>query len=266
MRRSRRGSCGLCNRGGAIEAPSAAHDRYVEIDQAARNAQNNEPTLFYPRRLRFVADSSTNIVRFIKAFAHIPDHGSPANAQTYNNVEYDDIIEDFNDYGKTYLATNFGINDKAPLEFFRYLPTFIAYDFVYIRGMNSPGIQDQNQQLRIGNLIRTVLPVADPDNFSKWETFYREFKSGKYSGGMARWRARKAADTPYDPVDPIFDFTQEPRLKIPKLDTSAMATGDALYFLNRMPPTKAEINDGVANIFQGGASRRRAARSSRRRI
>lgn len=251
--------------GGVIPPPASFFNNYQELDQANRGNTNNDPSYFYPERLRFMADVANRLAYFIKLFLTIPDYNGTTNLGTYNHTTYSDIISDFKIAGNQ-IAKELGINNKAPIEFLTYLATFVAYDLLYIRGMNVGEQQDRNQQLQLAGMIRSVFPLADPDNFAKWETFYADFKSGKYSGGRTQWRARKAANTPYDPVDPIFDFSQEPKVKIPNIGRSAMATGDALYLLNAAPPTRNELMNSAVTMFRRGGSSRRAARSSRRRF
>lgn len=246
-------------RGGALPAPRNYYPNFQELNQPRVIGQNAVPSDFYTARLSNVVDVGQRLVAFIKQYLAVPN-----SVAGRANATYQDYINDFLAYGLGTLAFEFGINDQAPNEFFRYIPTFVVYDMLNIRGMNQPTKENREQSLKLANMIRSVLPISDPDNFSKWEEFYRDFKNGKYSGGKSTWRARKAQDTPYDPVDPIFDFTQEPRLKIKGLDKSDMAIGDSLFMLDAMPPTNARLTNGRTNLFRGGHSRR-TARSSRRR-
>lgn len=228
-------------------------------------AANSGKTLadFYTTREQNIKDINTQILKFIKIYLKI---ANASDADIYKNApEYEQLTTDLDTYGRETLRTAFGINRDAPTAMDPYLPTFVAYDFLNIKADTEENPVKRNKLLRLAGMIRTVLPTVDPENFSKWETYYRDFKIGKYSGGLTKWRARKAADTPYDPVDPIFDFDQQPRVKIPRVSPSSYATGDALYTLGVEPPTRTAIRDGKTDIIKGGFSRR-SVRSSRRRF
>lgn len=252
MRRFRR--CG-----GAIPNQHT-YNANLQMLNFPRQGANALPATFYTPRETKVGEIGFSLITLIKNYLNIPNSQNPNRPAP----AYEAAVWDLAEYGRDTLRVSFGINNDAPTAYDPYLATFVVYDFLNIQANTVPKPTDANKFLRIAGMIRTILPTADPDNFGKWDTYYRDFKSGKYSGGMNKWRARKAAETPYDPVDPVFDFDKEPRVKIPRVSESNFATGNALYYLDVLPATKTALNSGNTNIIKGG-SLRRAVRSSRRR-
>lgn len=252
-----------CRSGGSIDAFNTGLIDRLGDAVGVRPADRAHAVDFYPPSLRRIDSLGEKINLAIRTYLQIPD--SVARADGHINSDEENMI-DISSYGQNTLAPAFGLNDKVPVEFFRYIPSFVVYDALHVRAGNAVrGSDNEKQALAMANMIRTVLPTADADNYGKWETFYHDFKSGKYSGGLASWKLRKAAETPYDPVDPIFDFRQEPKLKIPHVDAKERGIGDALYAYDVLPLTNREIKVGYAPLFQGGRMRR-VARTSRRRI
>ena len=252
-----------CRSGGSIDAFNTGVLARFATPVGARVDGTRHATDFYPPSLARINTLGNQIVIAIKTYLAI-DNAVDRGADHVNT--YDENVADLTHYGQNTLAAAFGINDKVPVEFYRYIPTFVVYDALHVKAGNAVrGSDNEKQFLEMANIIRTVLPTSDNDNFGKWETFYHDFKSGKYSGGLASWKLRKAAETPYDPVDPIFDFRQEPKLKIPHVSETERNISDALYAFNVKPLTRAEIKNGLSPLLQGGRLRR-AARTSRRRI
>lgn len=245
--------------GGAIASQLSYRGNLARLNP--NRQANTNPSNFYTARESNITGISENLLTLIKNYLQIPNS---QNAGRGAATTYDQLVMDLSDYGRDTLRESFGINDDAPTAFNPYLPTFVVYDFLNIQANIVPKPSDSDKFLRIAGMIRTILSTMDADNFGKWNEYYRDFKNGRYSGGKAKWRARKAADTPYDPVDPVFDFDSEPRVKIPRVNRSTLATGNALYYLDVLPPTKTALDTGLTNIIKGGPSRR-AARSSRRR-
>lgn len=242
---------------------------------AAQNAYANNLNMLNPQRAPnhgTVIDFATpkeyylgivnaNLLALIINYLGVPRSNNPRRA---NVSFYNQYIMDLSDYGRDTLRISFGIFDEAPTAFNVYLPTFVAYDFFNIQGNTVQAASEKGRYLRLAGMIRKILPTMDPDNFGKWEEYYRDFKNGKYSGGRNKWLARKAAETPYDPVDPVFNFANPPTVKIPGVNQSSLDTANALYYIDTVPITRNTIRTGATNIIKGGRSRR-AARSSRRR-
>lgn len=250
----------LCPTGGSI----AAQNRYAaNLDQLnpQRAVGRTSPMDFATPRMSNIGLVNLNLLSLISNYLGVP---ASNNANRATASLYEQHIYDFTDYGRDTLRRAFGIFDEAPTAFNVYLPTFVAYDFLNIQANIEEGVTEKGKYLRLAGMIRKILPTIDPDNFGKWEEYYRDFKNGKYSGGRNKWLARKAAETPYDPVDPVFNFTNPPTVKISGVNQSAIDTTNALYYIDTMPPTRTTINSGLTNIIKGGRSRR-AARSSRRR-
>lgn len=247
--------------GGAIAAQNA-YSNNLRIINANRPVGQQSPLDFATPQESNLSVTCGNLISLIGAYLGIPRSQNPRRAQL---GQYDQMILDLSDYGRDVLRISFGIFDEAPTAFNAYLPTFVVYDFLNIQANTVASISVKETFLRMAGMIRKILPTMDADHFSKWEEYYRDFKNGKYSGGRNRWLARKAAETPYDPVDPVFNFSNPPTVRIPGVSRSNMATTNAMYYLDVMPPTQRTLNNGLTNIIKGGRSRR-AARSSRRRF
>lgn len=249
--------------GGSYDSPLSKQPNTGRLNNNQRAANRNLPSDFYTTRQSNLRTVQEQLLDFICTYLGI---GIPQNSQSYNNASvYDRFIWRLKAYGMATLRTAFGIFEAAPTEMNVYLPTFVAYDFLNIYANTLRHKSNTEMYLRLAGMIRSILPIVDKDNFSKWEEYYRDFKTGRYSGGMTKWQARKAAETRYDPVDPIFDFTKPPRVKVPHAGASELATSNALYFLDAPPPTATQLKTGNVDIIKGGFSRR-AARSSRRRF
>ena len=250
------------NVGGSIDTPDFFRGNLRQVNAGNRPAGRQNLTDFYSARLSNISTLNQNLIELIKTYLAIPTVQYQNRAR---ETVYIGNLYDLREYSRTTLRTAFGIDGKAPTEFDVYMPTFIVYDFLIIRGLTSANLDNREVYLRLAGMIRKVLPSMDSNNFGKWDSYYKDFKSGKYSGGITQWRARKALETRYDPVDPIFDFDKEPKVKIPHVSASDVATSNALWVTDVLPPNQGALNNGKVNIIRGG-SLRRAVRSSRRRI
>lgn len=243
-------------RGGFYDQPITTTSKLTKL------ATQNTNGTFYTARENNISAIYLKLLQFIKDYLSIPD-ASTVDAYT-KAPPAEKLTTDFDSFGRAKLAVAYGITKDAPSGFNVYLPAFTAYDFLIIAANKNDNPITSAELLRTAGMIRTILPTVNSEDFGKWETYYRDFKMGKYSGGLAKWRARKAAETPYDPVDPVFNFVEQPRVKIPRVSESSYATGNAMYLLDAPMLTGPELRDSKINIVRGGFSRR-SARSSRRR-
>lgn len=161
------------------------------------------------------------------------------------------------------------IGDSAPLEFYRYVPWFLAYDVLQIKATN-PALNEREKiaLIKIAELMRTLPPKQDPQRFSRWEEFYRDFKDGVYGGGKETWLYNQRISTPYDPTNPLFHFTpQRSRIEVKGASPSLYGDYDVLRILDvKRQGTVSEkfLQGPFVGTGWGGRSRRTVYPSRRR--
>lgn len=166
-------------------------------------------------------------------------------------------------------ATSLNIGDTAPHEFYRYVPWFLAYDVLQIKATN-PVLNERERiaLIKIAELMRTLPPRQDPEKFSRWEEYYRDFKDGVYGGGKDTWLYNQRISTPYDPTNPLFHFTpQRSRIEVKGASPSVYGDYDVMRILGvkRQGDVNTKYLQGpFVGTGWGGRSRRTVYPSRRR--
>lgn len=166
-------------------------------------------------------------------------------------------------------AGGLNIGDTAPHEFYRYIPWFLAYDVLQIKATN-PALNERERiaLVKIAELMRTLPPKQDPERFSRWEEYYRDFKDGVYGGGKETWLYNQRISTPYDPTNPLFHFTpQRSRIEVKGASPSVYGDYDVMRILGveRQGNARERFSEGpFVGTGWGGRSRRTVYPSRRR--
>lgn len=167
----------------------------------------------------------------------------------------------------------------APADFANYLPWFVAYDMLQIKA-TKPLLDERVKiaYIKLSELMRSLPPRQEPNLFSRWEEYYRDFKEGVFGGGKDAWLYNQRVTTPYDPANPLFHFTPErSRIEVKGASPSLYGDYDVMRILDIKPQgTKADqftqgpfVGTGwqhapEALSVSGGRMRRRAYPSRRR--
>ena len=197
---------------------------------------------------------------------------------TYDAAAISKLQELWKEQVDTFMKSFVTATD-APADFANYLPWFVAYDMLQIKA-TKPLLDERVKiaYIKLSELIRSLPPRQEPNLFSRWEEYYRDFKEGVFGGGKDAWLYNQRVTTPYDPANPLFHFSPErSRIEVKGASLSLYGDYDVMRILGIKPQGSAAdkytqgpfIGTGwqpspEALSISGGRMRRRAYPSRRR--